>query len=247
MPNRVDWLLGRGLSIACGLGWIVPTAWGNIPRLQKIEHIRDALRQEMAAASVNCSAINQLLKLLAHHSGSGWQHQFVTTNWDYLLQRELRQFVQRGNLNSEPAMKPSWLAKSHVYHLNGTVELRHDESNSSPFLLEEDPACQRCFTLEANCAYNSMIWNKTFVVVGMSFECETDKFLLNRLGHVQDDLPIGESLWLVVNPDSAAVNLSCSRISSVLPQAKVVGIARGFQAWIDDGLPELQCHGALAF
>ena len=38
-------------------------------------------------------------------------------------------------------------------------------------------------------AYNKFIWSQTFVVVGMSFECQVDKYLLSALKRVEDDLP----------------------------------------------------------
>ena len=36
---------------------------------------------------------------------------------------------------------------------------------------------------------------------GMSFECDTDRFLLRVLHKVEDDMPIGKSHWTIVNPD----------------------------------------------
>ena len=88
--------------------------------------------------------------------------------------------------------------------------------------------------------------NQTFVVVGMSFECQTDKFLLTALGRVQDDLPIGESQWLVVNPDPAALTASCSRLQQVLPRAEVKNMSATLVGWLDAGVPELQARGAIA-
>lgn len=155
--------------------------------------------------------------------------------------------MQREVLALNLQQLPPWLANSHVYHLNGTVEQLPDSSHRSPFLLEEDPAEQRCFTPEANVAYNFMVWHRAFVVVGMSFECETDKFLLNALSRVEDDLPIGESSWVIVNPDRTALQLSCSRIAAVLPRATVKSIPVTLQEWVGRGLPELQAWTAIAF
>jgi hypothetical protein len=85
-----------------------------------------------------------------------------------------------------------------------------------------------------------MIWEKVFVVVGMSFECQTDKFLLHHLSEVQDDLPIGESLWVIVNPDRASLDAVSSRILKVLPGAKVNSVCSTFSRWQDEGFPGLE-------
>jgi hypothetical protein len=139
------------------------------------------------------------------------------------------------------------MASSHVFHLNGTVEHLPDNSNRSPFLLEEDPASQRCFTPEANIAYNYMLWDRAFVVVGMSFECETDKFLLNSISRVEDDLPIGEAIWIVINRNKAALEVSSSRIANALPHATVHRVHSDFGTWQENGMKELRDRGAIAF
>jgi hypothetical protein len=107
---------------------------------------------------------------------------------------------------------PPWCAETHVYHLNGTVEQLPNNSNRSQFVLESDPPTARIRTIEGEIAFNKFIWNGTFVVVGMSFECEVDKYLLKSLRVVQDDLPIGESSWYIVNPDKVVLASSAGRI-----------------------------------
>lgn len=233
----VNWLFGRGLSIGCNLSWSAPTEWRSIPREETIERIKGTLRKEMGSPSVDSSVIQRFLRFLEQQTAPNWSSRFITTNWDYLLQRE----IQALNLEA----LPDWLANSHVFHLNGTVEELEDNSHRSPFLLEEDSAAQRCFTPEANIVYNQMMWDRTFVVVGMSFECETDKFLLSALGRVEDELPIGESTWVVVNRNSSALERSCSRIASVLPRASVKDVCADFNSWFERGLPELQECGAI--
>lgn len=207
-------------------------------REEKIERIKITLRKEMERRDIDCSVIRQLLRMLEQSTTEGWKHGFITTNWDFLLQREI--------LSQAWEILPSWLVNSHVFHLNGTVEELEDNSNRSPFLLEEDPSDQRCQTVEANKAFEQMIWQRAFVVVGMSFECETDKFLLSALGRVQDDLPIGESTWIVVNPDQKVLSLSCNKIAARLPRATVKGVRSTLSNWLDNGLPELQARGALS-
>lgn len=235
-PKCVDWLFGRGLSIGCGLEWVVPCNWKVLPREEKIQRINLTLRHEMEQSNVNCRVIQQLLTLLARDTVAGCRHQFITTNWDYLLQRE----VLALNLKQ----LPPWLANSHVYHLNGTVECLPDNQHRSPFLLEEDPAKRRTSSVEANKIYGKIIWDKTFVVVGMSFECEMDKFLLRSLGRVANDLPIGESNWIIVNPDSTALAASSKRIKRALPGSIIQTVPSPFDCWLDSGMPELRSLGA---
>jgi len=242
VPDRdtcVTWLIGRGLSIGCGLTWVVPAAWSELEREARIDRIKETLREEMNREYVDTKPIRSLLGILAAHTAPGWRHEFLTTNWDYLLQREI--------LNLQLKVQPSWLANSHVSHLNGTIENLPDNAHRSPFLLEEDPPEQRCFTPEANAAYNRMIWRSVFVVVGMSFECATDRFLLSALSRVEDDLPIGEATWTILNPDDAALQSACDRIQAALPFARVHGVRTTLEMWLVDRMPTLQAEGAVAF
>ena len=233
----LNWLFGCGLSIGCNLPWSVPVEWNNLLREDKISRIKAALREEMNKPSVDCADIRFLLRILSMHTIKGWRHRFITTNWDYLLQREIND-LRLTHL-------PPWLANSHVFHLNGTVENLEDNSYRSPFLLEEDFGTQRVSTPEADTAYTQMIWDRTFVVVGMSFECETDQFLLQALGRAQDDLPIGESSWVVVNPDKAMLDMSCMRIERVLPRGLVQPVHATFREWLQSDHQELRAWGTI--
>ena len=235
----LNWLFGRGLSMACGLPWSVPAEWQTQQRDEKIERIKNTLRNEMEKPTVSSEVIQRFLCVLETHIAPGWRNRFITTNWDYLLQREIL------SLNLET--RPRWMASGHVFHLNGTVEELEDNSYRSKFVLEEDPAEDRCFTPEANRAYSQMVWDRTFVVVGMSFECETDKFLLSSLNQVEDYLPIGESVWIIVNRNQNALNRSCARIEKALPHAKVKRVCTDFNSWLKCGLVELQECGAITF
>ncbi len=206
-------------------------------RGEKIELIKQVLAEEMDRPSVDCTPIHQFLDVLGRNTSASWRHMFITTNWDYLLQREI--------LALRLKAVPPWLANSHVYHLNGTVEKLLDNTRRSPFLLEEDQSSERCFTPEANVAYNFMIVHRMFVVVGMSFECETDRFLLKGLSRVEDDMPIGDSVWFVVNPDQRTLDRSCSAIQKALPRAEVKGLCKTFSDWIGEGMSELQQCGVI--
>jgi hypothetical protein len=239
MAHTVEWFFGRGLSIGCGLTWVVPSDWHSLPRDEQIARIKAALVSEMSTAYVDTGDIRLFLDLLAKHTVSPWRHQFYTTNWDFLLQREI--------LALDHKVLPPWCAETHVYHLNGTVEDLPDNSRRSMFVLESDPPGARVTTTEGNIAYNKFIWSQTFVVVGMSFECEVDKYLLSALKRVEDDLPIGESCWIVLNPNTDALSATCHRLQAALPRAKVVSSVTTFRAWLDGQAPELQSRGAIAF
>jgi hypothetical protein len=239
-PNpRVDWFFGRGLSIGCGLTWSVPQHWYGLTRDQQISRIRKELRREMLEVAVDCADIANLLHILSENTVSPWRHLFVTTNWDYLLQREL--------LALGHAVRPAWSAETHVYHLNGTVEDLPNNEMRSPFILETDPSEQRISTNEADTVFNKIIWNKTFVVIGMSFECEADRFLLRSLARVQDDLPVGESEWIVLNPDGRALAAATQRIQCALPHSKIRPVECTLRSWLNASVPELQASGVLSF
>lgn len=234
--NRTTiWLFGRGLSCNCGLNWTVPEDWGKLPRDEQIGRIKLAIPAEMNAAYVDISCIRRLLDDLAVKTPNGRQHRFGTTNWDYLLQREI--LIRSGGVWG--GVQPAWLAESHVSHINGTTEELKNNANRSPFLLEEDSYDARTQSLEADAFYNFMIWGWQFVVVGISFECEADRFLLYSLGRVQDDLPIGESTWLVVNRNPNTLRNSCTAIAGHLPRAKIVAVQSGFSDWQNNGYPGL--------
>lgn len=241
-PKYINWIFGRGLSIACNLSWSAPKEWQSLSRSERIKRIKSSLLEEMDAPSINSGIIKRFLGILSYQTCPDWRNRFITTNWDDLLQREIRAL----NLDIQPS--PPWMADNaaHVFHLNGTVEELKDNSNRSPFLLEEDSADQRCFTPEANIAYTRMLIDRVFVVVGMSFECDTDRFLLSALSGAEDFLPIGESVWVVVNRNPQTLAISCSRIKHALPNAEIKSVCADFSGWIDDGMKEIQACGAIA-
>lgn len=229
------WLFGRGCSIACGLPWTVPAAWAGGPRQELIAAIRGTLRDEMNAPAVDTKPYSQLLTVLVQGNSPNSHHRFVTTNWDSLLQREVDK--------AYPKVCPEWLESTHVFHLNGTVDDRPDKSRRSCFLLESDPIGTRVAKLESNLALASILWSDSFVVVGMSFECETDNSLLTALGKAT--LPVEASRWIVVNPVASALDGVRANLEFKLPGASVVPVRRGLADWVADGLPELRENGIL--
>lgn len=238
MGETVEWFFGRGLSIGCGLKWSVPPEWGVCERSDLVDRVKKAIAEEMKSAAVDTQDIRRFLELLARRTVAGWRHRFLTTNWDYLLQREMLALGLKE--------QPSWLANSHVFHLNGTVEVLHDNSRRSAIVLESDGGDARVATAEGEIAYNQFIWSRNFVVVGMSFECAVDKYLLSALQRVNQEVPIGESNWVVLNPDEGTLANACDAIQAALPDASVQGRRCTFGEWLDAGLPELRQSGALA-
>jgi len=238
MANCVHWLFGRGASIACNLSWVVPPYLLDLPREEKIENIKKEIIEASRHPSVDTNVYRKMLQNLSSRTNSGWRHRFGTTNWDCLLEREIH------SLNL--ARLPPWLANSHVFHINGRVEDRGHNKFRSPFLLEDDSYLHRTPSPEANIFFNFMTCGTFFVVVGMSFECEMDRFLLASLNKAEDDLPIGNSVWLVLNPDNEVCEISSSRIASALPRAKVFINPKRFEDWIDERMVALTDIGAFS-
>jgi hypothetical protein len=243
MPSRgtqvVEWFFGRGLSISCGLTWF-PREWIQYSRDEQILRIRETLPREMSEPNINTAVIGTLIDFLAARTASGWQHRFHTTNWDFLLQREISQHFPKGTL------KPWWLASSHVFHHNGTVEILSDDTSRSQILLESDQESTRTLSIESEKGFSNLIWSRVFVVVGMSFECSVDRFLFKALSRVQEELPVGESLWIVVNPNAETLFYTRMIILKNLPSAIVRTCASNLQLWLAHETPELQSCGAIS-
>src|SRR5688572_24443803 len=106
MRRCFTWFFGRGLSIECGLTWRVPAEWRADDRPAQIAAVKAAIRREMDAPGINTTSIRTFLTALAQRTHDSWHHRFITTNWDYLLQREV--------LRLPFSTLPPWLQKSHV-------------------------------------------------------------------------------------------------------------------------------------
>lgn len=229
--SKCAWLFGRGCSVACNLRWAVRDDLKALPREAQITRITEILRTKMESVEVSGEPYRTLLAKLASDTLDGWHHFFLTTNWDYLLQRE----IQKLGLT----VAPRWLPETHVYHLNGSVEPL-DSPNRSSFLLETDPEGQRVTRIEANVGFTHLIWQRCIVIVGMSFACPTDMGLLAAIERVAEDLPIGEANWIVINRDSAAVTAVVDRLRGKFPRAIVQAAPLGFTEWQEQGMRELQ-------
>lgn len=222
--------------MACGLTWRVPIKWHSIDRDSQVDMIKSAIRQEMNASYIDARPYKNLLAHLKK-STNQWDHIFVTTNWDYLLQREIDEMGL--------SVAPHWLPSTQVYHLNGTVEDFGDSNIRSPFLLESDSASMREQRVEANVAFNRLIWQRYFIVIGMSFSCEMDRSFLSAISRVQDDLPIGESSWLIINRSKENVDMVALHIQTALPRAHVSILQLDFNAWVNGPMKELNALGVL--
>ena len=238
----VVWLFGRGLSIDCGLTWDVPREWNQLNREDRIDRIKHQLRLEMDSPCVNTQTLGKFIHFLGDHTRKGFRHVFITTNWDYLLQRE----VDRCKADLHWQSRPTWLLDSAVFHLNGTVENLANDQYRSPFLLTDDSTQQRTLTVEANKAFTLLTWQRVFILMGMSFECETDRNLLWHLNQIEDHLPIGESRWFIVNPDGGAATVVRDRLHRTLPAATFCLVQKTFTCWRMAGFPELWSEGIFA-
>jgi hypothetical protein len=239
MSDCVHWFMGRGASIACGLGWDIPPSWQSLPREDRIERIKKTLRAEMYAPTVSLGVYEDLLSQLANRTRAEWCHKFYTTNWDLLVERAF------DGLRLQ--VHPSWLHHDcFVYHMNGTIEEPRPDSKRSPFLLPDDPFHHRKPALEANMAWGSIVWGGVYVLVGMSLECQVDRFLFYMLNRIQDEVPVGSSPWILVNPDSEALAKAAGLVSAALPRATLQTVEQTLDAWVQEGMPELTQRGILS-
>jgi len=242
MSNCLVWIFGRGASAACNLHWTVPEEWQLDGREVQIANIKKAIRSKMNRPDIDTSPYKFLLSELSNRTNPNWHHRFLTTNWDFLLQREIKQLGLTAT--------PRWLQETHVYHINGTVEEWPSAEKAqpplrSPFLLESDLPNQRLYASEVEQAVRYIIWRQAFVIVGMSFECAMDRAFLSALGSFEDDLPIGNSWWLIMNPNKEALQKVCARLQSAFPKSNYCIEPVGFNEWLREGMPQLVVAGVL--
>lgn len=235
--------------MGCGLTWSVPAHWYADPRAVLIERIKRQIRQEMGRTDLDISSLKDLMRYLEQQTQMNWRHRFYTTNWDYLLQKAISQHVVGGVQANEQATKPRWLADSHVFHLNGTAE-QHEcsvvQARRSDFVLETDHVSRlQSPSLELAKSLDHFAWGKVFIASGISFECQSDRQLLRLLHLIENSTPVGESQWILVNPDTAANQQLAALINTGLPAATVYTRNETFAQWLYGGLPELVALGIL--
>ena len=235
------WLFGRGASIANGLPWVVPSAWkddltsGRVARDAHVQMIIDAIRDEMHKLPAEGTPYCRLLDMMATRTVDQGHHRLMTTNWDSLLQRDLNNWVE--------ANRPGWAPRfrsthGSVYHFNGSAE-PGEFKNRSPFMLETDSASVRKATYEANQAFEYLLWSDLIVIVGMSFECQTDRGLLAALRTHEDNVPIGSALFLIVEPHKETLESTYAKLAACFPRAGGLRVHSGFSEWIDSEMLEL--------
>ncbi len=241
MPQDCSWIFGRGASIANGLPWLVPDDWkrdlneGRVSREAHIGMIVDAIRSEMGQPSVHCDPYRRLLSVMAERTVDRGHHRLMTTNWDYLLQREVNAWIEA----NQPGTAPRFLSThSAVIHLIGSVE-PGEFQNRSPFMLETDSASSRRRTHEANRALHLLLWSTLIIIVGISFECDTDHGLLGAIREHEDNVPIGAANFVIVDPCSETLESTYAKLATCFPRAGGVRVAMGLAEWIDVGMPEL--------
>jgi hypothetical protein len=100
--------------------------------------------------------------------------------------------------------------------------------------------------VEANVAFNHLIWQRYFIIIGMSFSCKMDRSFLSTIGRFQDDLPIGESSWLIMNRNQQSLDSVTSRIGAVLPRSEICVLKVDFASWVNGPMKELQALGVLS-
>ena len=224
--------------MACGLTWTVPpTVDALSTRDARVAAISEAVRGAMHEPGIDTAPYAALLASLEKRTSPAWRHLFMTTNWDTLLDREVNAKC--------PVAAPPWLASTFVFHLNGrALDTMPDPQRRSDILLETDPETERATRQEYEQAKAHLKWTDVVIVVGMSFRCETDRALLDRLG--REPLPIECARWIVVDSDACMLGRVCSTIRSRFPRADDVrAVARDFVAWMESGLSELREVGIL--
>jgi hypothetical protein len=235
------WLFGRGASIASGLPWVVPSAWkddlasGRVARDAHVQMVIDAIRDGISKLPTEGTPYRRLLDMMATRTVDQGHHRLMTTNWDYLLQRDLTNWVEA----NWPGWAPRFLSThGSVYHFNGSAE-PGDFKNRSPFMLETDSASVRRATYEANKAFQYLLWSDLVVIVGMSSECQTDRGLLAALRAHEDNVPIGSALFLIVEPHKETLESTYAKLAACFPRARGLRVHCGFAESIDSGMPEL--------
>jgi hypothetical protein len=197
--------------------------------------ITKALRHEMTRSSRLAIPYRRLLDIMASSTVDQGQHRLITTNWDYLLQRELNDWINKNGQGYAPRFLST---HGMVYHLNGSAE-PGDFQSRSPFLLETDSPSARNATYESNQALTDLLWSSLVVIVGMSFECDMDCGLLATLKAHEDDTPIGSAFFVVVEPNRKTLESTYAKLAHCFPRAGGIRVNFGLAEWIDSGLPEL--------
>lgn len=218
------WIFGRGASIACGAAWEEPETWKEKDRHERIQNINRNLAKQMRNVPVGRNPYSHLLFLLEHKTTPNQKSLFITTNWDYLLQRE----IDSGDY--DPCPRGS--GQRYVWHLNGSIKKGRDSRYCSPIILPEDD--KRTDNQEFSWAMNQIVCERLFIIVGMSFQCKADEKILRVLRPDQNKLPFGEGRYLIVNNSAKDLERLESVIKSYFPRVDIIKEQADFKSWIDE-------------
>jgi SIR2-like domain len=206
--------------------------------MSRDEHVRRitrALRAEVDKLRMPRQPYRRMLDMMARSTLEEGFHRLLTTNWDYLLQRELEAWIKEKHGGRAPRFLATY---GTVYHLNGSVE-PGEWQNRSPFVLETDDARARVSSYEANAGFNLILESRLLVIVGMSFECDTDRGLLGALRKHEDDMPIGGAHFVIIDPDDRSLCATSEKLAYCFPGASRIKVKSRLEQWIDAGTPEL--------
>lgn len=229
--SEITWIFGRGASLSCGLNWN-ENAEVLDDRIERIKKIDANLSREMQNVPIGNNPYSQLLSLLQNKTKPNQKHFFITTNWDYLLQREINNIITDKTC-------PPWLLDSHVFHLNGSVEKWDDGRHRTPIALPDDKERIGASSLEFSKAMNFLVSTRLFVVIGLSFSCKVDIRLIEFLKPYEDEMPFGEGRYLIVNNYQQDLDHLGNIIKNNFPRADVVKIASDFKSWVNAQCPNL--------
>lgn len=241
--EELIWIFGAGASVACKLRWDYPPSYHQLCHDSKNETLRAHCISEIKATlahaqknpGVTTESHSTLVKKIRAFPSGKWKHRIVTTNWDLLLEREITFRISN--------TCPVWIVDSHVFHLNGSIE-KEEESNVSPllqksdFLLPSDLPSRRRKAVESNYIFNSLLWTKKIVVVGISFECSLDKGFLGALSQCEDETRIGEATWVLINKCRSTLEQIKENILKSFRASKVISVHKGYEEWVRGTMDE---------